>query len=348
MTIDEVCETIWEEERAQSLRGQAAKDPRLARLVEAARGSKITHEPWWSSFCQGRLHDWIARRSPTASAQEIDVAWREALAHDVALERARYSAARAAEMAARVAEERKAEKERRKIAGIAKRLAIIAARKARLAGVATPGEIDAAWDQAIAEWERREAAATAYAPVHVYKITLKKEFGLTDTLIAKLGEPDKLVRNPHYKSGPPSQLYERRRVEEFIKANRAEVEKAKQARARRKAAAEKAVKTKINATFGIVDQEGLRLLCPLPDAGSLWREAGSYYAMRYSDYQETGFNGLCAFVRHNYTNYEEVLDLIRGRVGTRDAYSHIRLELDEQVAEWVNRVLAGEEVRPEA
>ena len=42
---------------------------------------------------------------------------------------------------------------------------------------------------------------------YCYKITLKRQYGLTDSWIKRLGEPDKQVANPHYSSGPPASLY---------------------------------------------------------------------------------------------------------------------------------------------
>jgi hypothetical protein len=68
----------------------------------------------------------------------------------------------------------------------------------------------------------------AKKPEYVYRSTLKKkEFGLTDSMIKKLGPPDKLVPNPHYKSGPPAQLYLVTKVKRWIARNRDSVDKAK-------------------------------------------------------------------------------------------------------------------------
>ena len=64
----------------------------------------------------------------------------------------------------------------------------------------------------------------------VYKATLKKEFGLTDKLIRELGEPDKFVKNPHYKSGPCAALYHVERVEHFIAKRGDEIAQAKKHR----------------------------------------------------------------------------------------------------------------------
>ena len=61
----------------------------------------------------------------------------------------------------------------------------------------------------------------------VYKSTLKERFGLTDSLIRKLGAPDKQVPNPHYRSGPPASLYAIDRVEAWCAEHSKEIEKAR-------------------------------------------------------------------------------------------------------------------------
>jgi len=60
---------------------------------------------------------------------------------------------------------------------------------------------------------------------YITKSTVKNDYGLTDSLIKKLGEPDKLVRNPHYGSAAPMRLYLRERVEKFVEENKEAIEK---------------------------------------------------------------------------------------------------------------------------
>lgn len=70
---------------------------------------------------------------------------------------------------------------------------------------------------------------------YITKATIKADYGLTDSLIKKLGEPDKVVPNPHYRSSAPMQLYLRERVEQFVEDN---AETIKKILARRKKQAE--------------------------------------------------------------------------------------------------------------
>jgi hypothetical protein len=51
---------------------------------------------------------------------------------------------------------------------------------------------------------------------YITKFTMKHDYNMTDALIKKLGEPDKVVTNPHYHSSPPMQLYLRERVAKWV------------------------------------------------------------------------------------------------------------------------------------
>jgi hypothetical protein len=54
---------------------------------------------------------------------------------------------------------------------------------------------------------------------YITKFTMKHEYNMTDALIKKLGEPDKVVRNPHYSKAAPMQLYLRERVAKWVEEN---------------------------------------------------------------------------------------------------------------------------------
>jgi XPA protein C-terminus len=71
---------------------------------------------------------------------------------------------------------------------------------------------------------------------YITKSTVKTEYGLTDSMLKELGEPDKIAPNPHYRSSAPMQLYLRERVEKWIAENAERVEKVLK---RRKPKAEK-------------------------------------------------------------------------------------------------------------
>jgi hypothetical protein len=72
--------------------------------------------------------------------------------------------------------------------------------------------------------------------VYAYTSTVREEYGLTDKMIAELGPPDKRAANPHHAGGPPARLYLRTRVEAWVAQNSERVEKARENRAKRRAA----------------------------------------------------------------------------------------------------------------
>ena len=170
----------------------------------------------------------------------------------------------------------------------------------------------------------------------VYKSTLKTRFGLTDSLIRKLGRPGKTCPNPHYRTGPPAGLYSVERVEKFAAAHRAEIDDAAAKRDRRKEAAAKAVQTKTARTVAIAMDAELEF-CQLPAKHEhIKRLAYDHAIDRHgANAYEPGPAGIAAFVRHNYTNYEEILERFHGQVGGGDAYVALRERLDAQVDKWI-------------
>lgn len=61
---------------------------------------------------------------------------------------------------------------------------------------------------------QKKQQAEGQLPQMIYKSTIKKEFGLTEREIERLGEPDKVVKNPHYRS-KSAYLYALDRVAAF-------------------------------------------------------------------------------------------------------------------------------------
>ena len=186
-------------------------------------------------------------------------------------------------------------------------------------------------------------------PAMVYKSTLKSRYGLTDKLVRLLGDPDKTVSNPHYRSGPPSGLYLVDRVDKFVAEHRAELAEAEARRSMRQDAARQAVRTKVRKVVEYAENVSLVVL-PLPKTWEeLERIAASHAYDRYgADAREPGWHGIVATVRHEFTNYHEVLAAFDGKVGAgrvfggSPAYNALRRRLDDEV------VRAIEEAYPEA
>lgn len=187
---------------------------------------------------------------------------------------------------------------------------------------------------------------------YVYKSTLKGTYGLTDSWIKKLGEPDKTVPNPHYRSGPPASLYRIERVEAFIDANHDEWLKLQERRRAYRKVARKVADKKRQETIEwaeTVEIEAYRKRLPRNQSKlenavrEQWVNFRAFERGDYVDYVDftMSHNALVAYLRHNHTSYEFLLDELPGRVGTADAYAIIRDRCDELA----NRLL--DEVRGE-
>ena len=68
---------------------------------------------------------------------------------------------------------------------------------------------------------------------YITKFTMKHDYNMTDALIKKLGEPDKITRNPIYSSAAPMQLYLRERVEKWVAENPELIQKVVERRKKR-------------------------------------------------------------------------------------------------------------------
>jgi hypothetical protein len=170
----------------------------------------------------------------------------------------------------------------------------------------------------------------------VYKTTLKTVYGFTDSMIADLGDPDKYVKNPHYKTGPRSSLYRIERIERWCDDNRERLEAAPAKRAKRTEAAQRANQTKFDQIIEWAESVELEFE-PLASYDDAWNSAETYYAL--SEWADSGYvswNGVIAYMRHNCTNYDALLRQIKGLVGTHEAYTIIRRRVDDLVEKWLN------------
>jgi hypothetical protein len=185
---------------------------------------------------------------------------------------------------------------------------------------------------------------------------LKKGRSWTDTLIERfLGEPDKLVINKYYRSGPRVRLYKLERVlqaEETSEFKAAFVISQKRSM-KAKEAAEKGIDTKIDKLcdeiLGITGDslpdftpEELTLAAcknynslgipehiyfKIIESGGDFREASPQSEKPFLDRITVNY------LRHTYFGYDESLSYIDGRVGKDIAYSMLREEIDEAIHE---------------
>lgn len=166
-----------------------------------------------------------------------------------------------------------------------------------------------------------------------------KELGWTDGLIKKhLGDPDKLKRNPVYRSKAPMRLYDVQRVEETERLIDWQALEAK--REKRKQAAQKAVETKREQLDRYLARVDIKVPKLRPD--KLIERACSHYNDRSRDGDHRAFRnsdvGFLAriavnYLRHQLTEYEAHLSAIGGKVGAQDAYFAIKRKVLAAIAD---------------
>lgn len=168
---------------------------------------------------------------------------------------------------------------------------------------------------------------------YVSRTTLAKRYGLTPKLIEAMGAPDKEASNPHYRSGPPMQLFLIERVERFVDEHAEELRACAERRPARVAAAVKAISTKRSSLVAHAETVPLEWRRPLPSSfgrlrGEAWSHATSHYG---EEAHEPGRSGIFSTVRHDYTNYHDILATFHGRCGAEDAYQTLRNRLDDEI-----------------
>ncbi len=163
------------------------------------------------------------------------------------------------------------------------------------------------------------------ASEYVSKSALKSEYGLTDTLIKLLGDADLVRPNPRYRSASPLQLYLRTRVERWVAENADLIAN----RNSLKTAARKAVETKRQSAREEIAILVKRLrMKALPERAKLVKQVSHFLMDRYWDWDgEVTEKAICSFIRHNYTNYEEILEKVKGKIGAGDLYLNVKVYL---------------------
>lgn len=171
------------------------------------------------------------------------------------------------------------------------------------------------------------------------KKTIKEEYKLTDSIIKKIGQPDKVTDNPHYKSASPMSLYSRQRIEKWIDENKEIINQSR----KRKISAEKAVNTKLTKTmtqaetvgFNVPDilrEELIELSCK--HYNTLWSNRGNNDKYADKDCNPEFLNRICInYLRHCMTDYDYELNRIKGKAGKSLAYGVIKDNITQAIQE---------------
>ena len=153
---------------------------------------------------------------------------------------------------------------------------------------------------------------------YVTKSTLKKDYGFSDAWVGRIGDPDKTVPNPHYKSGPPMQLWTRDRVLQFIDEHPEEYERRLEERDRRQKISTEAMAAK--------RRETVEWSKTVPVVLEAFPKNLQNAAMEYFNFPDRAVNdaGIRAMLRHAYSNYHDLLLQLFKRVGRGDAYQILK------------------------
>ena len=187
-------------------------------------------------------------------------------------------------------------------------------------------------------------------PEYVSIAGIKKRYGVTDKFVKMLGKPDEEVDNPHYKSSPPMKLFKRDRVEQLIEEVKKKDPAFFESMQKRRAAASKAVSTKKDYMVNLTKEILANLVIKEYDANKIPSLARKQFQMheidKFGDVVHEWNGGLraeVAYIRHQLTNYHDILDKISGKVGSKDAYEAIKKALTDKIsADYERRVEAGE------
>jgi hypothetical protein len=195
-------------------------------------------------------------------------------------------------------------------------------------------------EKAEREERRRERDAWKANGPYVTKSTLLRGYGFTPKLIDELGAADGECTNPHARSAAPMRLYSVPRVNRFIAEHKTDFESAIARRPGRQDAAKRAVATKTRVLCESAEQVNLQV-GNLPPLRELEARASAHASGRHgADAREPGYKGICATIRHEFTNYDAILEKLRGQIGKGKAYEIIRRRLDEQIEEIMDSVRA--------
>lgn len=168
----------------------------------------------------------------------------------------------------------------------------------------------------------------------------KKEYFLTDSMIKMIGEEDKTAHNPRRRSSP-IRLYLIERIEKWVSENADLVEKAKTRREKLSKAQLKVHAEKREKMKELTESWKPKMEIPCKTTiEEITEEAKSYYHLRYDDFNgHVTRQGLIAYIRHEYTDYEcflSKIDRSKGKTGVGILYSPLRIKVDKLISKYLD------------
>ena len=151
----------------------------------------------------------------------------------------------------------------------------------------------------------------------ITKTTLIKDYGLNDEWLKLLGEPDKEVPNPYY-SKASMYLYDEERVLAILSKNKEAYKRRLADRKKRSLIGTRVAEARAKKTLEEAEQAEVEL-CELSKDVSLLGMAASYF-----DDPFVKGAGIWAMLRHRFSNYDELLGDLHGKVGRNEAYHVVK------------------------
>ncbi len=180
----------------------------------------------------------------------------------------------------------------------------------------------------------------------ITKTQLKEIFGLTPKWIERLGEPDEEKLNPRYRSAATMKLYAIARVEQFIEDNRDEYNAMRERSLKRSKQANERILKQVEVLYqqakNVVIEWSYkpknldRLDKRVYENGQemLWSRNKSNDVFVLSD------NARLAYLRHNCTNYDTLINFERGSLAQAGRYQIIRERVDIMTESYLEELKA--------
>ena len=180
---------------------------------------------------------------------------------------------------------------------------------------------------------------------HITLTTLEKSRGWTKKMINEyLGEPDKLVPNPYYRSSPPMKLYQLSRVIEVESQDwfKSLLESKQKSREKRQAAALLVAQRKREELLDHINKLKVKIVYI-----KTLKKLYAYGCKHYNQLQE--YRGKYSYastsddvdflnritvnaLRHSSSCYDEELDSLFGKVGKEMGYIHLKNKTLDEIA----------------
>jgi hypothetical protein len=178
-------------------------------------------------------------------------------------------------------------------------------------------------------------------------LTGLKERGWTDSIIKKINLiPDKLAKNPRFNKAAPMKLYDINNIVELEKSEQFCNLIAKGQS--RKEGAKKAVETKIAKLYKYVETVPIEIeFVPEPkvtidaiDAYNDWHDydfdKGNPASLDSDELFLMRIRG--NYIRHNLTNYDEILEVIKGHTGIKEVYPDLKRKVMNRIdSKWKSK-----------